>query len=541
MNTKVGAFCDAVARTVKGKDDIIRMAIVTLIAEGHLLIEDVPGVGKTTLGHAMARALSCNFHRVQFTSDLLPSDVLGVSIFNPKTNDFEFKPGPIFSNIVLADEINRTTPKTQSALLEAMNENQVTIENSTHLLPRPFMVLATQNPAEHHGTYPLPESQLDRFLMKLEVGYPDESAEKEILKRYTNGNHKTLVEPVLGPGDVIALQEESRKVHIDEEIVDYMLYIVNSTRKHPDIELGVSPRGTVALFRGVQALSLVDGRNYAIPDDVKRLVPLVFGHRIMIGRAATKARMDPQTILRAILEEAPVPAEKHGLEVLFQAHHETQAPSDVEDLPPIDGIPHGGAAPGCLLFHDRSRWRYAVHADHGHHVGNPRVVGRNSVCAAPCERRGLDVDARLRPIQSDARRRNFPGRPGDRCGCRSEHEQQPSLYGSLGVARAASAVGAVLTQELQIPRDGIAPTCARIRRRIHSRLDPGSQSSPAFSGVLPDDGTSGKQHVLPCDSAERHRSSSGRDDIPSSGTLCLRQAVCHFSISFRLLSERTRL
>jgi len=308
MNTKVGAFCDAVARTVKGKDDIIRMAIVTLIAEGHLLIEDVPGVGKTTLGHAMARALSCNFHRVQFTSDLLPSDVLGVSIFNPKTNDFEFKPGPIFSNIVLADEINRTTPKTQSALLEAMNENQVTIENSTHLLPRPFMVLATQNPAEHHGTYPLPESQLDRFLMKLEVGYPDESAEKEILKRYTNGNHKTLVEPVLGPGDVIALQEESRKVHIDEEIVDYMLYIVNSTRKHPDIELGVSPRGTVALFRGVQALSLVDGRNYAIPDDVKRLVPLVFGHRIIIGRAATKARMDPQTILRAILEEAPVPA-----------------------------------------------------------------------------------------------------------------------------------------------------------------------------------------------------------------------------------------
>ena len=166
MNTKVGAFCDAVARTVKGKDDIIRMAIVTLIAEGHLLIEDVPGVGKTTLGHAMARALSCNFHRVQFTSDLLPSDVLGVSIFNPKTNDFEFKPGPIFSNIVLADEINRTTPKTQSALLEAMNENQVTIENSTHLLPRPFMVLATQNPAEHHGTYPLPESQLDRFLMR---------------------------------------------------------------------------------------------------------------------------------------------------------------------------------------------------------------------------------------------------------------------------------------------------------------------------------------------------------------------------------------
>ena len=308
MNTKVRAFCDAVARTVKGKDDIIRMSIVTLIAEGHLLIEDVPGVGKTTLGHAMARALSCNFHRVQFTSDLLPSDVLGVSIFNPKANDFEFKPGPIFSNIVLADEINRTTPKTQSALLEAMNENQVTIENSTHPLPRPFMVLATQNPAEHHGTYPLPESQLDRFLMKIEVGYPDESAEKEILKRFTNGNHRGSVEPVLTPADVIALQDESRKIHIDEEIVDYMLYIVNSTRKHQDIELGVSPRGTVALFRGVQALALVEGRNFALPDDVKRLVPLVFGHRIIISRAATKARTDAQMLLQAILQEAPVPA-----------------------------------------------------------------------------------------------------------------------------------------------------------------------------------------------------------------------------------------
>src|SRR5574339_634740 len=199
MNTKVGAFCDAVARTVKGKDDIIRMAIVTLIAEGHLLIEDVPGVGKTTLGHAMSRALSCNFHRIQFTSDLLPSDVLGVSIFNPKANDFEFKQGPIFSNIVLADEINRTTPKTQSALLEAMNENQVTIENVTYPLPRPFMVLATQNPVEHLGTYPLPESQLDRFLMRIEVGYPDINAEKEILKRFTNGHRQRTTQAVLTP------------------------------------------------------------------------------------------------------------------------------------------------------------------------------------------------------------------------------------------------------------------------------------------------------------------------------------------------------
>jgi MoxR-like ATPase len=308
MNTKVAAFCGAVARTVKGKDDIIQLAVVSLIAEGHLLIEDVPGVGKTTLGHAMARALSCNFHRIQFTSDLLPSDVLGVSVFNPKANDFEFKPGPIFSNIVLADEINRTTPKTQSALLEAMNENQVTIESSTYPLPRPFMVLATQNPAEHHGTYPLPESQLDRFLMKIEVGYPDVTAEKEILKRFTNGGNKSAVEPVLSPADVIALQDDSRKIHIDEQIIDYMLQIVTSTRNHPEIELGVSPRGTVALFRSVQAMALVHGRSYAIPDDVKRLVPRVFGHRLLLARSGSKIRTDAHAILQRILDEAPVPA-----------------------------------------------------------------------------------------------------------------------------------------------------------------------------------------------------------------------------------------
>jgi MoxR-like ATPase len=307
MNPKVSAFCKAVARTVKGKDDIIQLAVVALIAEGHLLIEDVPGVGKTTLGHAMARALACNFHRIQFTSDLLPSDVLGISVFNPKNNDFEFKPGPIFSNIVLADEINRTTPKTQSALLEAMNENQVTIESSTYPLPRPFMVLATQNPAEHHGTYPLPESQLDRFLMKIEVGYPNESAEKEILKRFTNGNNKTTVDPVLTPADVVALQDDSRKIHIDEEIIDYILHIVNSTRKHPEIELGVSPRGTVALFRSVQALALVHGRTYALPDDVKRLVPCVFRHRLLIARNGARSR-NSHSILQGILDQSPVPA-----------------------------------------------------------------------------------------------------------------------------------------------------------------------------------------------------------------------------------------
>src|SRR5438270_4063549 len=218
---KVSALRTAIGRTIKGKEETIELAVVALLAEGHLLIEDVPGVGKTTLGHALARSLDCKFHRIQFTSDLLPSDVLGVAIFNPKLNEFEFKKGPIFANIVLADEINRTTPKTQSSLLEAMNETQVTIENVTYPLPRPFMVLATQNPAEHHGTYPLPESQLDRFLMRIEVGYPNAAAEKEILKRYSNGNHQRSAEPVLSPTEVLFLQDESRKVHVEESLVDY--------------------------------------------------------------------------------------------------------------------------------------------------------------------------------------------------------------------------------------------------------------------------------------------------------------------------------
>ncbi len=305
---RVSSLRDAIGKTIKGKQETIQLAVVALLAEGHLLIEDVPGVGKTTLGHALARSLDCKFHRIQFTSDLLPSDVLGVSIYNPKVNEFDFKQGPIFANIVLADEINRTTPKTQSALLEAMNENQVTIENFTYPLPRPFMVLATQNPVEHHGTYPLPESQLDRFLMRIEVGYPDAAAEKEILKRYSNGKSYLTVRPVLTPADVLSLQEESRKVHIDEAIVDYMIGLVNRTRNHPEIELGISPRGTVALFRATQALAMAEGRGFVIPDDIKRLVHPVFEHRLVMTRAGARARRDTRTILEEILEQTPIPA-----------------------------------------------------------------------------------------------------------------------------------------------------------------------------------------------------------------------------------------
>lgn len=309
---KISALRDAIARTIKGKQQTIDLAIVALLAEGHLLIEDVPGVGKTTLGHALARSLDCNFHRIQFTSDLLPSDVLGVSVYSPKVNEFEFKPGPIFANIVLADEINRTTPKTQSALLEAMNENQVTIENVTYPLPRPFMVLATQNPVEHHGTYPLPESQMDRFLMRIEVGYPDANAEKEILKRFSNGNNRYTVNAVLNPAEVLYLQEESRKIRIDEAIVDYMIQIVNRTRGHAEIELGISPRGTAALFRATQSLAMMEARSFVIPDDVKRLARPVFEHRLVMVRGGARGRMnagaDARTVLEEIVDQTPVPA-----------------------------------------------------------------------------------------------------------------------------------------------------------------------------------------------------------------------------------------
>ncbi len=305
---KMGALRQAIGPTIKGKQETIELAIVALLAEGHLLIEDVPGVGKTTLGHALARSLDCKFHRIQFTSDLLPSDVLGVSVYNPKMNEFEFKHGPIFANIILADEINRTTPKTQSALLEAMNENQVTIENATYSLPRPFMVLATQNPVEHHGTYPLPESQLDRFLMRIEMGYPDAAAEREILKRHTNGNSRLTFEPVLTPAEVVSLQDESRTIHISEEIVDYIIRLVNTTRNHPEIELGISPRGSVALFRATQSYALLKGRGFVIPDDIKLLAQPVFAHRLVLKRTGTRVRTDSRAVLKDILEQVSVPA-----------------------------------------------------------------------------------------------------------------------------------------------------------------------------------------------------------------------------------------
>jgi MoxR-like ATPase len=309
LHRKLAELETAVGAAIRGKPEVIRLSIVCLLARGHLLIEDVPGVGKTTLAQSLSRAVSCRFHRLQFTSDMLPSDVLGVTIYNAHSEVFEFKPGPIFSNFLLADEINRTTPKTQSALLEAMNESQVTLDGRSHSLPRPFMVIATQNPTEHHGTYPLPESQLDRFLMRLRMGYPDAASERQIL-RNSDAVAVQIQPSGLVAEDVLRLQEAVHSVAVDEALVDYMLAIVERTRGHDSLALGVSPRGSQALYRAVQALALVEGRDFAVPDDVKRLAVPVFAHRVVINTRTTLVQRRAEAgerIIEEILSQVEVP------------------------------------------------------------------------------------------------------------------------------------------------------------------------------------------------------------------------------------------
>ncbi len=309
---KLGRIEDAIETSIRGKKEAVRMALVCLLARGHLLIEDVPGVGKTTLGQSLARAVDGSFHRLQFTSDMLPSDVLGVTVYNSHSEEFEFKPGPIFTNFLLADEINRTTPKTQSALLEAMNEQQVSIEGRTLALPEPFMVIATQNPADHHGTYPLPESQLDRFLMRLRIGYPDAASERDII-RQPDARHGEATPRVLMREELAELREAVRQVPVDDAIVDYMLAIVERTRNHEGLALGVSPRGSQAFYRAVQAHAVVEGRAYALPDDVKALAPKVFGHRVVPAARSALARRNGngaaagERIIEEILAEIDVP------------------------------------------------------------------------------------------------------------------------------------------------------------------------------------------------------------------------------------------
>jgi MoxR-like ATPase len=307
---KIGLLIEAIETVIKGKREVIEQALIALFAGGHLLVEDVPGVGKTTLAHALALILECRFHRIQFTSDLLPSDIVGISIYNQPRQAFEFKPGPIFANVILADEINRTTPKTQSALLEAMSEGQVTADNQTIELPKPFLVLATQNPVEHHGTYPLPESQLDRFLMRIKMGYPSLEDEKEIFRSQSQAHPLSSLQAVISSGEVLQIQEAVRAIHIDESIIDYALQIVERTRHSEFLSLGVSPRGSLALLRACQSRAYVQGRDYCLPDDVKRLVAPVLAHRIVANqRAASTLRRNEEAerVLQDILDSVEVP------------------------------------------------------------------------------------------------------------------------------------------------------------------------------------------------------------------------------------------
>jgi len=297
-------------KVIRGKDDVLRLALISIFARGHLLIEGVPGVGKTTLGQALARAIDCSFQRVQFTSDMLPSDVLGISIYSAIEQQFEFKRGPVFANVVLADEINRTTPKTQSALLEAMNEGQVTVDSHSFSLPQPFLVIATQNPVEHHGTYPLPESQMDRFLMRVRMGYPDGEAEREILRSQAGAAQLENLEPVLTGADVLEMQHAVTRVRVDESLVSYTLQIVRKTRDSEHLSLGVSPRGSQMLYRAAQASAFLDGREFCTPEDFKPLVVPVFAHRVAVSTlysSTLKTSEQTDQVVRDIVESVPVP------------------------------------------------------------------------------------------------------------------------------------------------------------------------------------------------------------------------------------------
>jgi MoxR-like ATPase len=301
---------DAVATVVRGKPEAIRAAIVSLLARGHLLIEDIPGVGKTTLARALAAALGGTFRRIQFTSDLLPSDIVGVSVYDQNGKTFDFKRGPIFANVVLADEINRTTPRTQSALLEAMSEGHVSVDDATHVLDHPFMVIATQNPAEHYGTYPLPESQMDRFLLRVSIGYPAKSIERDLLKERVGTDPVTALTPVVDLGAVRTLQEAVETIRVDDALVDYAMNLVEETRRHPAISVGVSTRGALAWYRASQAAALAAGRDFVVPDDVKSLAVPCLSHRLVLAQAYDslgRARTDAERIIGEIAGRVPVP------------------------------------------------------------------------------------------------------------------------------------------------------------------------------------------------------------------------------------------
>lgn len=298
-----------IRRVIVGKPEAIELAIVAVLCEGHILIEDVPGIGKTTLAKALARSLGCSFCRIQCTPDLLPSDITGVYFFNQKKSEFEFRPGPIMSNIVLVDEINRATPRTQSSLLESMQEQQVTVDGVTMPLPRPFLVIATQNPVELHGTFPLPEAQLDRFLLKLALGYPDEEEEDVMLLRFERDNPLDSLAAVTCVEEILKLKHLAQEVYVEPSVRHYIVDIIRRTRSHPSIQLGASPRASLALYKAVQALALVKGRDYVIPDDVKRLAASVLDHRLILSTEAYLHNKSKENLLEDILASTPTPVE----------------------------------------------------------------------------------------------------------------------------------------------------------------------------------------------------------------------------------------
>ena len=306
-NEAVRKVEESVSKAIVGKKSTVEKLLVALLAGGHVLIEDVPGVGKTTLVHAVARSIGCSFKRIQFTPDLLPSDITGVTVYNMKLGEFEFKQGPITSNIVLADEINRGSPKTQSSLLEAMQERQITVGGNTYKLPEPFMVLATQNPIEYEGTFPLPEAQIDRFTIRISMGYPTYAEEKSILDKYRADNILDSIEPVIGVEDVMEIRKKVEKVHVDDSILDYIVMIVQATRDHKDVYLGCSPRGTLALYNNSRAMAFIRGREYVLPDDVKELVFCTLAHRIILKSEARIHGKDQNSVLADVLKNIKVP------------------------------------------------------------------------------------------------------------------------------------------------------------------------------------------------------------------------------------------
>ncbi len=296
-----------VEQVLVGKGEVIDLCLAAILSNGHILIEDVPGIGKTTLARALADSISCSFKRIQFTPDLMPSDITGIHYFNQKTGEFEFRPGPVVAQVVLADEINRATPRTQSALLEAMAERQLSVDTTTIQLPAPFLVLATQNPIELEGTFPLPEAQLDRFLLRLRLGYPEEAQEEEMLSRFQSADPLAGLQPVAAADQILGFQSKVREVHLDPVLRNYLVQLVQATRQHPDVELGASPRASLGLYRCSQALAAIQGREYVSPDDVKRLAPHTLSHRIILKSQARLRERTQVSIIHELLERLPVP------------------------------------------------------------------------------------------------------------------------------------------------------------------------------------------------------------------------------------------